>query len=62
MLNQSEQGQALIQFYYEWSPVIITAMEADEEFRNQVKGVVEGTLFLIRKARKKDPPLIPEVK
>ena len=34
--------------YYQWSPVIVKAMEEDEEFREEVKEMIDGILSLIR--------------
>jgi len=47
ILNQTPEGQELIRLYYEWSPMIVKAMEADEVFKNQVKEMIEGMLPLI---------------
>ncbi len=47
VLNQSPEGQGIIRLYYEWSPAIVKAMEQDEEFRTEVKGMVDGVLELI---------------
>ncbi|MBW2652523.1 MAG: hypothetical protein JRC57_05495, partial [Deltaproteobacteria bacterium] len=47
ILNQSPEGQEIIRLYYEWSPVIVKAMEADEEFKEEVKEMVDGVLELI---------------
>jgi hypothetical protein len=48
VLSQSPKGQELIRLYYEWSPVIVEIMEEDEEFKAQVKGIIDGVLPLIR--------------
>jgi tripartite motif-containing protein 71 len=47
VLSQSTEGQELIKLYYEWSPVIVKAMEKDEKFKESVKGMIEGFLSLI---------------
>jgi hypothetical protein len=47
VLNQSPEGQDLIRLYYEWSPAIVNVMEADEEFKKEVKKMVDGVLGLI---------------
>ena len=47
VLSQSTEGQELIKLYYQWSPVIVKAMEKDEKFKESVKRVVEGFLSLI---------------
>ena len=33
--------------YYRWSPVIVSAMEEDETFKEEVKEMVDGVLGLI---------------
>jgi hypothetical protein len=38
----------MIRLYYEWSPIIVKAMNEDEEFKAQVKVVIDGVLPLIR--------------
>lgn len=47
VLNQSPEGQDLIRLYYEWSPAIVNVMEADEEFKKEVKKMVDGVLGLM---------------
>ncbi|MBN1364528.1 MAG: hypothetical protein JW976_06965, partial [Syntrophaceae bacterium] len=47
VLNTSFEGQALVKLYYEWSPVIVNAMEKDEEFKVKVKGVIDKVLSII---------------
>ncbi len=47
VLSLTPEGQAIIELYYQWSPVIVRAMEEDEEFREQAKGMVDGVLELI---------------
>ena len=47
VLTQTPEGQELIDLYYQWSPAIVQAMEADEEFKEDVKEMVDGVLELI---------------
>jgi hypothetical protein len=47
VLNQTPEGQELIKLYYQWSPAVVKAMEADEAFKEEVKGVIDGILVLI---------------
>ncbi len=47
VLKQTPEGKEIIRLYYEWNPVIVRAMEADEEFKEQVKEMVNGVLLLI---------------
>jgi len=49
VLSQTFEGQELISLYYQWSPVIVEAMEGDEEFREEVKEMVDGVLALLGK-------------
>jgi len=37
----------MITSYYQWSPVIVKAMEVDEEFKGEVKGLVDGVLGMV---------------
>ena len=48
VLSKTPAGQEIIGLYYEWSQVIVKAMEEDEEFREDVKEVIDGFLVLIR--------------
>lgn len=47
VLSQTPEGQEIIRLYYEWSPVIVKAMEEDENFREEVKKMTYGVLGLI---------------
>ena len=47
VLNQSPAGKEIIKLYYQWSPAIVQAMEQDEEFKEDVKEMVDGVLELI---------------
>jgi len=46
-LSKSPEGQEMIRLYYEWSPAIVTAMEEDEEFKEELKEMLGGVLWLI---------------
>jgi hypothetical protein len=46
--SKSEE-QEIIELYYEWSPAVVKAMEVDEEFKENVKEMIDGVLLLIRK-------------
>ena len=48
VLSKTPQGQEIIRLYYDWSPVIVKAMEENEEFREEVKNMIDGILPLIR--------------
>ena len=47
LLNTTPEGREIIQLYYQWSPVIVRAMEADEDFKEDVKEMVDGVLEMI---------------
>ena len=47
VLSQSPTGQEIIRLYYEWSPAIVQAMEEDDDFKADVKEMVDGFLELI---------------
>jgi len=48
VLRETPVGQEIIKLYYEWSPVVVKAMEEDEEFKKEVKEMIDGVLELIR--------------
>jgi hypothetical protein len=47
VLSQTQEGQELIKLYYQWSPIIVRAMEADEDFKQEVKEMVEEVLGVV---------------
>jgi hypothetical protein len=47
ILNRTSEGQELIRLYYEWSPAIGKAIEADEMFKADVREMIDGVLELI---------------
>ena len=51
VLSQTPEGQELIDFYYEWSPVIIQAMEEDEAFKGYVKEMIDGILPMMEEEK-----------
>ena len=50
ILSKFHEGRELIKLYYQWSPVIVKAMEQDQAFKEEVKEMVEGILPMIRDA------------
>lgn len=48
VLIQTPEGKEIIRLYYEWSPVVVRAMQKDEEFKEEVKELIEGILPMIR--------------
>ena len=47
VLNKTSEGRELIRLYYQWSPAIVKAMDEDEDFKEQVKEMIDGVLPLI---------------
>ena len=47
ILTKSPEGRELMKLYYQWSPVIVNAMEEDEEFKNEIKEMINGVLGLV---------------
>jgi photosystem II stability/assembly factor-like uncharacterized protein len=47
IFSKNQEGQELIRLYYGWSPAIVRAMEEDQEFKEQVKEMIDGVLELI---------------
>jgi len=47
VLSKTPVGQEVIKLYYQWSPVIVEAMDADEDFKQEVKELVDKILPLI---------------
>jgi len=50
VLSQAPTGQEIISLYYQWSPMIVKAMEEDEGFKEEVKEMIDGVLELITEA------------
>ena len=48
ILYKTPEGQEIIELYYEWSPMIVKAMEVDEEFKTEVKEMINALLPLIK--------------
>lgn len=47
LLSKTNAGLDIIRLYYQWGPVIVKAMEANEDFKKEVKGVIDGILPMI---------------
>jgi pimeloyl-ACP methyl ester carboxylesterase len=52
-LSKSQEGKELIKLYYQWSPAIVRAMEADENFKEDVQDMVDGVLEMMEKSNEK---------
>jgi len=48
VLSQTPEGRELIKLYYELSASIVKAMEEDEEFKAQVKEMIDGVVESVR--------------
>lgn len=48
-LDKFQAGKELIKLYYQLSPIIVRAMEEDEEFKEEVKELIDGILPMVRK-------------
>jgi hypothetical protein len=47
ILSHTPEGKEIIKLYYQWSPIIVKAMQEDEEFKEDVKGVVDEILGMV---------------
>lgn len=47
VLSKTPVGREYIRLYYEWSPFIVQAMEEDEDFRQEVRELIEQLLPMI---------------
>lgn len=45
VLRTTPEGQELIELYYQWSPIIVHAMEEDEEFKEMVKKIIDALVL-----------------
>ena len=50
VLSKTKSGRELIRLYYQWSPVIVEAVEEDEEFKEAVKALIDGVFGLVEEA------------
>ncbi|MBW1839419.1 MAG: hypothetical protein JRI49_05725, partial [Deltaproteobacteria bacterium] len=48
VLSKTPEGQELTELYYELSPMLVKAMEADETLKREVKEMIDGILPLIK--------------
>ena len=47
VLSKSPEGHEMIRLYYQLSPAIKIAMQNDEEFKEEVKGVIDELLTIL---------------
>ena len=48
ILSHTLEGKEIIKLYYQWSPIIVQAMEEDEALREDVKEMIDGILPLVK--------------
>jgi methyl coenzyme M reductase subunit D len=48
VLTKTVEGREIIKMYYQLSPVLVAAMENDEEFKEEVKEIMDQILPLVR--------------
>lgn len=49
VLSNTVEGRALIRMYYLLSPIIVKAMEGDEDFKEETKQMIDDMLLMIEK-------------
>ena len=47
ILSKTSTGREIIRLYYEWSPVIASAIEEDHEFKEKLKELIDEMLPMI---------------
>jgi len=47
IMSSTHEGQELIRVYYEWTPLIGKALDADKEFKQELQSLIDGVLTLI---------------
>jgi hypothetical protein len=47
ILSKTQEGQELIRLYYQWSSVLVKAMEEDEAFKQEIKDMIDEVLPMI---------------
>ena len=47
VLSQTPVGQEIIKLYYQWSPLIVKAMEQDEDFKEDIREIIDGILEMV---------------
>ena len=50
VLSQTPEGREIIKLYYEWGPIIVKAMGEDEEFKEEMKEMIDKILPMIEEA------------
>ena len=47
VFNRTPEGREIIRLYYQWSPILVTAMEADGEFKKWLMETIDSVLPMI---------------
>jgi len=47
VLQTTPEGREMIKLYYQWSPVIVKAIEADEAFKGEVKEIIDEIVPIV---------------
>jgi hypothetical protein len=47
VLQTTPEGREIIKLYYQWSPVIVKAVEADEAFKGDVKEIIDEIVLMV---------------
>jgi len=47
LLNTTTEGRELIKLYYQWGTAIVKEMDEDEEFKEDVKEMIDGVLGMV---------------
>ena len=48
VLSATPEGQELIKLYYQWSPLIVTAIKEDDHFKEELKALMDEVIALIK--------------
>jgi hypothetical protein len=49
LLNSTPQGKEMIRLYYEWSPLLVNALEEDELFKKKIRMLVDEIITLMER-------------
>ena len=47
VLSKTNEGQEIIKMYYRWSPMLVQVMEADEQFKQEIKDLIDEALPMV---------------
>ncbi len=47
VLSRTAEGREIIRLYYQWGPLVARAMEADEEFKEEVTEIIQEILPIV---------------